>query len=88
MSSSLDHNTKQRIAKALKQLPYKQSEKDFINTAIDKHLEELYKSRDLRSKSLVILKTHRDPNLQRFHDASHLKTHFQLQLFLKNFQLV
>ena len=50
MSSSLDHNTKQRIAKALKQLPYKQSEKDFINTAIDKHLEELYKSRDLKQR--------------------------------------
>ena len=50
MTSSLDHNTKQRIAKALKQLPYKQSEKDFINTAIDKHLEELYKSRDLKQR--------------------------------------
>ena len=50
MTASLDHNTKQRIAKALKQLPYKQSEKDFINTAIDKHLEELYKSRDLKQR--------------------------------------
>jgi len=50
MATQLDYNTEQRIDKALKQLPYKQSEKDFINTAIDKHLEELYKSRDLKQR--------------------------------------
>ena len=27
-----------------------EDEKDFINTAIDKHLEELYKSRDLKQR--------------------------------------
>ncbi len=50
MSASLDYNTERRIDKALKQLPYKQSKNDFIATAIDRHLEELFKARDLKQR--------------------------------------
>ena len=45
MATQLDYNTEQRIDKALKQLPYKQSKKDFIATAIDDYLKELLKKR-------------------------------------------
>jgi|MGYP000034630228 hypothetical protein len=45
MATQLDYNTEQRIDKALKQLPYKQSKKDFIVTAIDTYLKELLKKR-------------------------------------------
>ena len=34
----------------MKQLPYKQSKQDFINTAIDKHLEELFKEKVFKQK--------------------------------------
>ena len=43
MATSLDYNTEQRIDKALKQLPYKQSKNDFIVTAIDTYLKDLLK---------------------------------------------
>ena len=50
MSASLDYNTEQRIAKALKQLPYKQSKNDFIISAIDTYLKELLKKRVISQK--------------------------------------
>ena len=50
MATSLDYNTEQRIDKALKQLPYKQSKNDFIVTAIDTYLKELLKTRVLKQK--------------------------------------
>ena len=50
METSLDYNKEQRIDKALKQLPYKQSKNDFIVTAIDTYLKELLKTRVLKQK--------------------------------------
>ena len=50
MATSLDYNTEQRIAKALKQLPYKQSKNDFIVTAIDNYLKDLLKKRVIHQK--------------------------------------
>ncbi len=34
----------------MKQLPYKQSKEDFITTAIDSHLEELFKKKELKQR--------------------------------------
>ena len=50
MATSLDYNTEQRIDKALKQLPYKQSKNDFIVTAIDNYLKDLLKKRVIHQK--------------------------------------
>ncbi len=50
MATSLDYNTEQRIDKALKQLPYKQSKNDFIVTAIDTYLKDLLKKRVIHQK--------------------------------------
>ena len=50
MATSLDYNTEQRNAKALKQLPYKQSKNDFIISAIDTYLKELLKKRVISQK--------------------------------------
>ena len=50
MQIAISSNLNQRIDKAMKQLPYKQSKQDFINTAIDKHLEELFKEKVFKQK--------------------------------------
>ena len=50
MATSLDYNTEQRIDKALKQLPYKQSKNDFIVTAIDTYLKDLLKKRVIHKR--------------------------------------
>ena len=38
----------------MKQLPYKQSKEDFITTAIDSHLEELFKKKE--RKDCIVIK--------------------------------
>ena len=50
MQINISSNTNQRIDKAMKQLPYKQSKDDFITTAIDSHLEELFVKKELKQR--------------------------------------
>ncbi len=49
MSIQFNHSlTEQKIDKAMKQLPYKQSKQEFLMTAIDQYVRNLIKNKTIK----------------------------------------